>query len=100
MTDRRKYSDRADYIIKAVSKRRKRLKRKVLDYLGGKCSNCGYDKCTRALSVHHKNPAEKEFGLSEAGMDKSWERIQREADKCILICANCHMELHCGEAHG
>lgn len=99
MRERRKYSDRASYIVEAVSKRRKRLKKKVLEYLGGECIRCGYKECARALSLHHMNPEEKEFGLSEAGMDKSWERILAEADKCVILCANCHMAHHCKDEH-
>lgn len=68
------------------------------EYKGGKCMLCGYDKCSRALSFHHLDPSKKDFGLSERGLTRSWERIKKEIDKCILVCANCHMELHEGIA--
>lgn len=41
--------------------RRKNLKKKFIDYKGGKCQKCGYDKCIRALAFHHINPKEKKF---------------------------------------
>ena len=66
------------------------------NYKGGKCAVCGYDKCQRALSFHHVNPKEKDFDLSSRGLTRSWERIKKEIDKCVLLCANCHMELHDG----
>lgn len=57
---------------------------------------CGYKKCTRALVFHHLDPKKKEFGLSERGLTRSWEKIKLEIDKCVLLCANCHMEIHDG----
>ena len=66
------------------------------NYKGGKCAKCGYDKCQRALSFHHINPKEKDFDLSSKGLTRSWERIKKEIDKCVLLCANCHMEVHDG----
>ena len=78
-------------------KRLNRKKQFVL-YLGGKCKVCGYDKCLRALSFHHREPSEKEFTLTsrELGMFKE-ERLFKEADKCDLLCANCHMEEHASD---
>lgn len=80
----------------AVTKRRKRLRDMAREYKGGKCIVCGYKKCQRALSFHHLNSKEKEFGLSSKGLTRSWERIKKEIDKCVLVCANCHMEIHDG----
>lgn len=80
----------------AVSRRRKKLREMARDYKGGQCATCGYNKCQRALSFHHLNPKEKDFDLSSRGLTRSWERIKKEIDKCILLCANCHMEVHDG----
>jgi 5-methylcytosine-specific restriction endonuclease McrA len=78
----------------AVSKRRKKLKQLAIEYKGGKCSVCGYDRYIGALNFHHQNPKEKDFGLSARGFTHSWEKTKIELDKCILICSNCHAELH------
>jgi hypothetical protein len=78
--------------VDAVHKRRHVLKEKSIEYKGGKCEKCGYDKSKRALSFHHLDPNEKEFTVSSA--NKSWERVKSELDKCLLLCMNCHMELH------
>lgn len=94
--DSRTYSDRAEYLKKAVSERRKKLRAKSVEYGGGKCQLCGYKKCGRALSFHHIDPAQKDFGLSARGLTRSWEKIQKELDKCVLLCSNCHMEVHEG----
>ncbi|MEX2340945.1 MAG: hypothetical protein WD605_01350 [Candidatus Paceibacterota bacterium] len=92
----RTYADRAEYMKAAVVKRRKKLKDLAIEYGGGKCTLCGYNKCKRALSFHHKDPAQKDFGLSYRGLTRSWEKTKLEIDKCVLVCANCHMELHEG----
>lgn len=94
MSDKRKYSDRAEYLKKAVSKRRKLLKEKAISYLGGKCTNCGYSKCADALEFHHLDTTQKDFGISYKGITRAWEKIQNELDKCILVCSNCHKEIH------
>ena len=96
MLEKRTYADRAAYMIQAVKKRRIKLRKMARDYKDGKCEICGYDKCQRALSFHHIDPKQKSFGVSEKGLTRSWKLIQKEIDKCLLLCANCHMEIHEG----
>lgn len=60
---------------------------------GGKCSICGYSKCLAALHFHHKNSKDKINIVSRLYNRKS-EVINKEIEKCILICANCHAEIH------
>jgi hypothetical protein len=62
--------------------------------LGSKCSVCGYSKNISALAFHHKDPSSKEFSLSARGRDVAWSKYAKEVEKCILICHNCHFELH------
>lgn len=76
-----------------VNDRRFGLKKKCVEYKGGKCEHCGYKKSLRALNFHHKDPTQKDFGISGKHC-YSWERIKAELDKCILLCSNCHMEVH------
>lgn len=59
---------------------------------GEKCSICGYNKCLRALEFHHPNPKEKEFQITQNVKD--FEKLKEEAEKCILVCSNCHAEIH------
>ena len=96
MPDKRTYADRAVYLRKAVIKRRKKLRRMAREYKGAKCALCGYNKCQEALDFHYIDPRKKDFGLSERGLTRSWEKIKKEIDKCILLCANCHREVHVG----
>ena len=74
----------------------KRRKGNLIKVLGGKCCLCGFDDFQEALEFHHVNPAEKEFTIS-AGYNMSWQKIKHELDKCVLLCANCHRELHNNE---
>jgi hypothetical protein len=71
---------------------RKRTKLKLIEYKGGKCEVCGYSKCARALEFHHTNPNEKDFAIS--GKSLSFDKLKNEVDKCLLVCANCHCEIH------
>lgn len=73
---------------------RKRTKRKLIEHKGGSCELCGYSKCDRALEFHHLNPDEKDFGIS--GKSLSFDKLKDEVDKCILVCSNCHSEIHDG----
>lgn len=76
-----------------VSKiRRRELKLKAVEYKGGKCFVCGYNRCVGALDFHHLDPKEKDFTIS--GNSGKWENLQRELDKCVLLCKNCHSEHH------
>lgn len=93
MPDTRTYADRSEYLKNAVAKRRKRMRLRAIEYKGGECSFCGYDRCFDALEFHHAD-GKKDFGLSRNGLTRSWDRIEKELKKRILICANCHREEH------
>lgn len=96
MPERRKYADRAEYLKKAVAKRRKKVRQMLVEYKGGKCELCDYSQCIEALDLHHRVANTKEFGISSSGLTRSWEKNKTEADKCVLLCANCHREIHAG----
>jgi len=73
---------------------RQRTKHRAVFYKGGCCELCGYDKSVRALQFHHLLKGEKDFNISS--VSKSWQSIKGELDKCILLCSNCHAEVHEG----
>lgn len=79
----------------AVSKRRRKVKELAIEYKGGQCQICGYKKCVAALEFHHRTPGEKDFAISRCST-KAWETTRKELDKCILVCSNCHREIHSG----
>ena len=90
--------------VKAVITWRRNLKLRAIAYKGGKC-NC----CTRVyepymFDFHHVDAENKDFSVGVDGSTRSWERVKKELDKCILLCANCHREEHarlrCGSSVG
>jgi ribosomal protein L30E len=76
-----------------VNNRRFQRKERCVEYKGGCCVRCGYHKSTRALSFHHVDATKKDFSIGGAH-SRQWESIKAELDKCLLLCANCHMEVH------
>lgn len=78
---------------KYCSDRWVKRKLKAIEYKGGHCSQCGYDKYHGALEFHHVNPDEKDMDWGKM-RTRSWDSIFRELDKCVLLCANCHREVH------
>ena len=78
----------------AVESWRKRKKKALVEYKGGKCQCCGYSRCIEALEFHHLDPNIKSFTIS--GKSKSFNSLKNEVDKCILVCSNCHKEIHAG----
>ena len=68
-------------------------KEKYIEYKGGCCQKCGYNKSNSALVFHHLNPEKKEFGIASS-KKSSWNKTKKELDKCLLLCQNCHMEEH------
>lgn len=81
---------------KRVSKRRQQNSKDVKFYLGGKCCVCSYERCSWALEAHHVNDKDKKFALSVDGSTRSIRNTLVEANKCVLLCANCHREYHSG----
>ncbi len=96
MPEKRTYAQRAETIKKAVSKRRKNIRKQAIEHLGSKCQICGYNKCLEALDFHHRDSKIKSFGISTDGNTRSWARVKSEIEKCVLICSNCHREVHAG----
>lgn len=74
---------------------RRRTKQILIDYKGGQCECCGFNKkCPSCYDFHHRNPNEKSFGIGENGVTRKIESLKKEVDKCDLLCKNCHAELH------
>lgn len=94
--EKRTYSERREYLSKMTSVRRLRLKKLLVSSKGGVCQICGYCRCLIALDFHHVDEKTKAFDLSQRSLTRSWVKIQIELKKCVLVCANCHREIHTG----
>ena len=77
-----------------LKQHRRKIKEELVAYKGGKCERCGYNKCINALEFHHLDPTKKDFTISDSTKHYSLEDMKKEVDKCILVCANCHREIH------
>lgn len=97
--EKRTYAERREYLIAAVARRRRILRQKAIEYKGGACVCCGYNKHPGVLDFHHIDPSNKEFSIGTKGYTRSWEKVRAELDKCILVCANCHREIELGVRH-
>ena len=71
-------------------------KRRAIELFGGACLACGSAHAPAALEFHHPDPSKKEFAISVDGIYRSWEKVQRELENCVMLCANCHAEIHAG----
>ena len=99
MPDTRTYAERkaknpewAKQMSERVSATRRKKMSVLKEEAGNCCCKCGYNKCTAALEFHHLDPTVKEGGI--IGTTASLEKQRAEAKKCILVCANCHREIH------
>ena len=84
--------------LERVSRRRRKVKRILVDEAGGCCALCSYDRCVAALHFHHLDPSSKQFHLSMHGGARSLAAARAEMAKCVLLCANCHAEVESGLA--
>lgn len=79
---------------KDVKKWRHETKKRLVKAFGGKCGIYGYNKCIKALVFHHLNPDEKKYNFES--VCRSWEKTVKEVRKCVMLCCNCHSEVHAG----
>lgn len=75
---------------------RKRLKSILVSSFGGSCGTCGYKTCVEALEFHHLSPETKDLSISSWTTVSSFQGLRREAEKCVMLCSNCHREFHAG----
>lgn len=79
---------------KSVTVRQRKYKQLAIDYKGGKCQVCSYNKYQGALEFHHLDPSEKDTEMSKFSRSPLDDLGKKELDKCVLLCSNCHREEH------
>jgi transposase len=82
----------------AVARRRRKVKTILVQEAGGACCICGYDFNMRALHFHHVEPAQKRHEINARGVAIALDKLRVEAQKCVLLCSNCHAEVEDGMA--
>ncbi|KKN26716.1 hypothetical protein LCGC14_0871970 [marine sediment metagenome] len=76
-------------------------KQKLVNLKGGKCLKCGYCRCLRSLSFHHRDPTKKSFTLDlRTTGNRSWKILLAEVTKCDLYCVRCHAEIEAAIRQG
>jgi hypothetical protein len=80
----------------AVIRRRQRVKQILVEEAGGRCLICGYDRYVGGLAFHHLDRATKVTGLAQRGRALAIATLREEAEKCVLLCHNCHAEVEAG----
>jgi hypothetical protein len=99
-----KVKGRNRYICKSCDSKRmitrqQNRKKEAVDYMGGKCSLCGYNKCIRALEFHHTDSTQKSKDYNENFDKWNMQRKKQELENCIIVCSNCHREIHSKDDH-
>lgn len=89
----RLFSLRKEEINKKKRELRREWKLRAIEKMGNKCAHCGgvFPPCV--YDFHHLDPKEKEISPAAA---PSWEVLEKELSKCIMLCANCHRVEHNG----
>jgi hypothetical protein len=82
----------------AVARRRRKVKLMLVEEAGGACRICGYARNMRALHFHHVEPSQKRHEINGKGVAIAIEKLRVEAQKCVLLCSNCHAEVEDGIA--
>jgi hypothetical protein len=80
----------------AVDRRRRKIKRILVEEAGGACVLCGYSRSLAGLHFHHLDRTQKSFSLGYKGVTLSLSTARTEAAKCVLLCATCHAEVEAG----
>lgn len=80
------------HAYKERNKKRRDLMFKRIEELKTKCSKCG-DERKYVLDFHHIDDASKEYDVGHMS-SYTWEKVELEISKCIILCSNCHRELH------
>lgn len=94
-TERRKDPDYIAEFNNAIMRKGRENKRKAIDYLGGKCADCGVTYPPYVYDFHHLDMNEKEYNPSALlSGTRNFEKAKPELDKCVLLCANCHRTRH------
>ena len=79
----------------AQQRRGNERRTRLIEMKGGRCQMCSYKRNQAALSFHHVRPETKSFQIDLRRCSNcSWDRLIEEAEKCQLLCLNCHAELH------
>lgn len=90
------YADNRKVRQNAANSRNKRRKSEVVLRFGNKCNDCQLTYPLCVYQFHHLDPTKKDVNPSYAMMNNP-EKMWEELNKCVMLCANCHMIRHFGK---
>ena len=90
----REDANRVDMKPAAISRRHTKLR--AVEWFGGICHGCDLAFAPQVFEFHHWDARDKDFGIATGGIARSWKKIVAELEKCVMLCANCHREVHAG----
>lgn len=93
------YSYCRDCVSLRDSRKRLNFKKEAVNYRGGSCSKCGYIKNVTALEFHHLDSSLKTENYEKRFKNWGFERQKKELENCIIVCANCHRDIHSADEH-
>ena len=76
------------------NRRRWIIKEALIKVFGGKCQRCEKSFNQYVYDFHHISKDDKKHSIAMIIVNGSFSEIGRELSKCILLCANCHREVH------
>jgi len=82
-------------VAKHQNELNRKKKKQLVEAKGGACVLCGYNFCQAGLEFHHLNPRDKDPEWRKL-KNRSFRRVLKELEKCVLVCGNCHSEIHAG----
>ena len=82
--------------IGPVVRFRRNLKVRAVEFMGSSCFGCSRTGPPAIFDFHHRDAADKHFGIGQDGIPRRWEKVVAELAKCVMLCANCHREVHAG----
>lgn len=82
--------------MKPTALSRRHTKMRAVSYFGGNCYGCDLAFMPQVFEFHHLDARDKDFGIATEGITRPWEKIVAELEKCVMLCANCHREVHAG----
>jgi len=85
-----------DALLSDLGVARREQKRSSVMHMGSSCFECERTGVPALFEFHHVDARDKDFGISRSGIVRAWDEIVTELEKCIMLCANCHREVHAG----
>lgn len=82
--------------VGAVAASRRLTKVRAVAYMGWSCEGCGRSGEPAIFDFHHLDASAKDFGIGQDGIPRRWSKVVAELAKCVMLCANCHREVHAG----